>query len=106
VLLYVASSLRGGRVTGFRELARAAGAALAARPDVPLYALLQSHADPMRRSQIIATNNVMNAFFMVVSSLIAAALLSMGLSILDFFMLLAISNGIVAFYLYVIRKNL
>ena len=36
VLLYVASSLRGGHVTGFRELARTAGAALAARPDVPL----------------------------------------------------------------------
>lgn len=73
---------------------------------VPLYALLQSHADPMRRSQIIATNNVMNAFFMVVSSLIAAALLSMGLSILDFFLLLSIANGAVAAYLCIIRKRL
>jgi acyl-[acyl-carrier-protein]-phospholipid O-acyltransferase/long-chain-fatty-acid--[acyl-carrier-protein] ligase len=73
---------------------------------VPLYALLQSQADPMRRSQIIATNNVMNAFFMVVSSLIAAALLSMGLSILDFFLLLAIANGVVAGYLFIIRRKL
>lgn len=73
---------------------------------VPLYALLQSQAAPARRSQIIATNNVMNAFFMVVSSLIAAALLSMGLSILDFFLLLAIANGVVAAYLCIIRKRL
>jgi hypothetical protein len=73
---------------------------------VPLYALLQSQADPARRSQIIATNNVMNAFFMVVSSLIAAALLSMGLSILNFFMLLAIANSAVAAYLYITRRSL
>lgn len=73
---------------------------------VPLYALLQSHADPAQRSQMIATNNVMNSFFMVVSSLIAAALLSVGLSILDFFLVLAIVNGAVAAYLYMTRHRL
>ncbi len=73
---------------------------------VPLYALLQTHAAPAHRSQTIATNNIMNAFFMVISSIAAAGLLSTGVSILNFFVLLAIINGAVSIYLFVIRKRL
>jgi acyl-[acyl-carrier-protein]-phospholipid O-acyltransferase/long-chain-fatty-acid--[acyl-carrier-protein] ligase len=73
---------------------------------VPLYTLLQADADPQRRSQIIATNNIMNALFMVISSGAAVLLLSMGLSILKFFLVLAVINGIVALYLVRIRHRL
>ena len=73
---------------------------------VPLYTLLQADADPNRRSQIIATNNVMNALFMVISSGLAVFLLAIGLSILKFFLLLAAINGIVALYLVCIRHRL
>lgn len=73
---------------------------------VPLYTLLQADADPKRRSQIIATNNLMNALFMVISSVAAVILLSLGLSILKFFLLLAVINGVVALYLVYIRHRL
>ena len=73
---------------------------------VPLYTLLQSDADPQRRSQIIATNNIMNALFMVISSAAAVMLLSVGVSILQFFLLLAVVNSIVAIYLLRIRHKL
>lgn len=72
---------------------------------VPLYALLQSSAEVERRSQVIATNNIMNALFMVVSSLIATALLAAGWSVFDFFVLLAVANGCVTAYLFRIRKG-
>ena len=68
---------------------------------VPLYALLQAESDPAKRSQVIATNNLMNALFMVVASALAAGLLSMGLSIMHFFKLLAVMNGAVTLYLIV-----
>ena len=73
---------------------------------VPLYTLLQSDADPQRRSQIIATNNIMNALFMVISSAAAVVLLSLGLSILKFFLLLAVINGVVSLYLVCKRHSL
>ena len=40
---------------------------------VPLYALLQSAAEPAWRARLIAANNVMNALFMVVSAVVLAA---------------------------------
>lgn len=73
---------------------------------VPLYTLLQANAESAQRSRIIATNNVMNALFMVISSAAAVILLSLGLSILQFFLLLAILNGLVAVYLVYMRRVL
>lgn len=66
---------------------------------VPLYAMLQADADTHSRSQLIAANNVMNALFMVIASALAALLLTAGLSILSFFTLLAIMNGVITIYL-------
>ena len=48
---------------------------------VPLYALVQSRSAPSHRSRIIAANNILNALFMVVGSLAAAAMLGDGLTI-------------------------
>jgi hypothetical protein len=43
---------------------------------VPMYALIQLRAQPTHRARIIAANNILNALFMIASSVIAGLLLS------------------------------
>lgn len=59
---------------------------------VPLYTLLQTTSAPRFRSRIIAANNIMNAFFMVLSSLLAIALLKQGFIIPQLFLLMGLLN--------------
>src|SRR5690606_30127349 len=42
---------------------------------VPLYAMVQRHAEVSHRSRAVAANNIMNALFMVVSALAISVLL-------------------------------
>jgi hypothetical protein len=42
---------------------------------VPMYALIQIRSQPTHRARIIAANNILNALFMIASSVIAGALL-------------------------------
>lgn len=68
---------------------------------VPLQALIQQRSDDKNRAQIIAANNVLNALFMVASAVIGMLLLGvLGLSIGDYFLILAIMNIVVAVYVY------
>lgn len=67
---------------------------------VPLYALIQSRSAPSHTARMIAANNILNAIFMVVASLMAGALLSAGLSIPQLFLVLAGMNVVVATYIY------
>ena len=68
---------------------------------VPLYAMIQERSDPKKRSRTIAAVNILNAFFMVISALLATLFLSiMELSIPQFFMVIAIMNAVVAWYIY------
>ncbi|WP_333607915.1 MFS transporter [Arsukibacterium sp.] len=68
---------------------------------VPLYALLQQRAEPAERARIIAANNIFNSLFMVVSALVGILFLSFaGLSIPQYFLILAIMNAVVALYVY------
>ena len=67
---------------------------------VPLYALVQVRSAPEQRARIIAANNIVNALFMVVGSLAAAALLGQGLSIAALFAVAALCNAAVALYIY------
>jgi len=67
---------------------------------VPLYALVQRRSQREYLSRIIAANNIINAFFMVCASLLAIALLAAGLSIPQFFLVLAVLNVLVATYLF------
>ena len=48
---------------------------------VPLYAILQTHSAPEQRSQIIAANNIVNAFVTVIMVLIVLAMLGRGVSV-------------------------
>jgi 1-acyl-sn-glycerol-3-phosphate acyltransferase len=67
---------------------------------VPLYALIQSRAEKTHVARIVAANNILNALFMVTASLMAAALLSAGLTIPQLFLVTAILNAAVALYIY------
>lgn len=68
---------------------------------VPLYALLQKRAEPGQRARMIAANNIFNALFMVVSAIAGIVFLSvLGLTIPQYFLILAIMNAVVALYVY------
>jgi 1-acyl-sn-glycerol-3-phosphate acyltransferase len=69
---------------------------------VPMYALIQTRALPSHRARIIAANNILNALFMIGSSLIAGALLHFGVSIGGVFLITGIANAIVAGYIFLL----
>jgi 1-acyl-sn-glycerol-3-phosphate acyltransferase len=69
---------------------------------VPMYALIQLRSPASHRARIIAANNILNALFMIASSLIVGALLSAGFSIPQVFGLLALLNGLVAAYIFLL----
>lgn len=69
---------------------------------VPMYALIQLRAQPTHRARIIAANNILNAIFMIASSVIAGALLAAGLSIPQLFLVIGLANALVAAYIFLL----
>ena len=70
---------------------------------VPLYALIQVRSDPTHRSRIIAANNILNAFFMVLATGFGVGLLTVaGATIPQMFLAAAILNAAVALYIYLL----
>lgn len=69
---------------------------------VPMYALIQLRAQPTHRARIIAANNILNALFMIGSSVIAGALLGAGFTIPQVFLLVGIANAVVALYIFLL----
>ena len=69
---------------------------------VPMYALIQLRSQPTHRARIIAANNILNALFMIASSLIAGALLSAGFTVPQVFLFLGLANILVAFYIFLL----
>ncbi|HSW19138.1 MAG TPA: MFS transporter [Ramlibacter sp.] len=67
---------------------------------VPMYALIQLRAQPTHRARIIAANNILNALFMIASSVIAGALLKAGFTIAQIFLFVGIANAVVALYIF------
>ena len=67
---------------------------------VPLYAMIQSRSAPSHRARIIAANNILNSLFMIVSSLMAIALFSLGFTIPQLFLVVGLLNAVVAIYIY------
>ena len=67
---------------------------------VPLYALMQARTDKQFRARIIAANNILNALFMVVASLLAAALLQSGLTLPQLYLVVGIMNAAVALFIF------
>ena len=69
---------------------------------VPMYALIQLRSQPTHRARIIAANNILNALFMIASSVIAGALLGAGFTIPQIFLFTGIANAVVAFYIFML----
>ena len=69
---------------------------------VPMYALVQLRSQPTHRARIIAANNILNALFMIASSLIAGALLSAGCSIPQLFLIIAGANLLVSLAVFML----
>ena len=69
---------------------------------VPLYTLIQQRARDEVRARIIAGNNVINAFFMVLGSLALVGLQAVGLDPVAVFGVLALGNLLVAIYIYTV----
>ncbi len=68
---------------------------------VPLQALIQNRSEEKIRAQIIAANNVLNALFMVASAIFAIlALVVVKISLVEYFLALALMNIVVAGYVY------
>lgn len=74
---------------------------------VPLYAIMQSRSDDKYLSRIIASNNVMNALFMVAASIFSAILFAFNASTLGIFFAIALMNIPIAVIIFItVRKRL
>ena len=73
---------------------------------VPMYALIQLRSQPTHRARIIAANNILNALFMIASSVYVGALLSGALgakfTIPQVFLFTALANAVVAVYIFLL----
>jgi 1-acyl-sn-glycerol-3-phosphate acyltransferase len=69
---------------------------------VPMYALIQLRSVPTHRARIIAANNILNALFMIASSLIVGALLGAKFTIPQVFLFTALANAVVAAYIFLL----
>src|SRR5258706_784107 len=69
---------------------------------VPLYALIQARAEPAYRARIIAANNILNAFFIIIAALMSKALLDSGLGFPELFLVVGLMNAAVAGYIYLL----
>tara|TARA_Y100001958_G_C21147383_1_gene484421 strand:- start:868 stop:1152 length:285 start_codon:yes stop_codon:yes gene_type:complete len=65
---------------------------------IPLYAALQNRIDRTHRARTMAALNIMNAFFMVVSSLFTIALFHFEIAAHYIFASVGILNGVVTLY--------
>ena len=64
---------------------------------VPLNAIMQTKASPPKRSRVIAANNVINAVFMIASTILSAALLQI-MSARGLFFCLGLANALAALW--------
>ena len=69
---------------------------------VPMYALIQLRSQPSHRARIIAANNILNALFMIVSSIGVGALLAANFTIPQVFLITGLLNAVVAFCIFML----
>jgi len=67
-----------------------------------MYALIQMRSQPSHRARIIAANNILNALFMIVSSIGVGALLAAHFTIPQVFLITGLLNAVVAFYIFML----
>lgn len=71
---------------------------------VPLYTIMQYSANKNYLARIIAANNILNAVFMVASALLIMLMLKLNRNIYELFLLIAILNILMAYYIAVRLK--
>ncbi|MFO1242459.1 MAG: MFS transporter [Rickettsiales bacterium] len=59
---------------------------------VPLYAIMQSRTEKAYRSRVVASNNVINALFMVLSSVLTYIMSHLDFTLLDVFLTIGVVN--------------
>ena len=69
---------------------------------VPMYALIQLRSQSTHRARIIAANNILNALFMIVSAILAGALLKADFTIPQIFLFVGLANAVVAFHIFML----
>lgn len=69
---------------------------------VPMYALIQARSPASHRARVIAANNILNALFMIASSVLAGAALSAGWTIPEIFLAVGLLNAVVAIYIFLL----
>lgn len=67
---------------------------------IPLYALVQERSPEEARARVLAGANLVSAAFMVAGSLALVALTRLGLGVAAGLALIAVLNGLVAYYIY------
>lgn len=72
---------------------------------VPLYTLLQTHSDRRTRSCVIAANNILNALFMVVASLMLMGMFAREYTVIDVFAVLLGLNLLVSLYICLVAPH-
>ena len=72
---------------------------------VPLYTFIQERSDKKKLSRIIAANNIMNALFMVSSSIMLLILYKFNFSMSEIFLVLCILNMTVSFYVFFVVRD-
>ncbi len=65
---------------------------------VPLYAILQHRSEVAHRARVIASNNIMNALFMVIAALLTTLALSLGYNVLQVLLATSLLNILMALY--------
>lgn len=69
---------------------------------VPLYTMMQQRSPEHIRARVIAGNNILNACFMVVSSIMLLGLSALGAGKPEVFLTLAVLNAIVSVFIYTV----
>lgn len=72
---------------------------------VPLYAIVQHDSDVATRARTIASNNVLNALFMVAAAGITVVMLKASFTVPQVFLAMAIANAPVALYAARLHQN-
>ena len=67
---------------------------------VPLYTLIQQRTTNQERAGVVAGNNIINSFFILLSSVVLIAFRSVGLTIPIIYGVVALMNLAVSFYIY------
>lgn len=63
---------------------------------VPLYAILQARSEESHRSRVVATNNILNALFIVMGGIVTAIMVALDMSIPAIFLCVGIANAAAA----------